>query len=58
MKSKEGVVMDEEYINELFEIIEELDARNRSYNCVNTELIKNSWIELCEKGIALFEKLK
>ena len=50
--------MDEEYINELFEIIEELDARNRSYNCVNTELIKNSWIELCEKGIALFEKLK
>lgn len=50
--------MDEKYINELFEIIEELDSRNRSHNCVNTELLQNSWIELCEKGIDLFEKLK
>lgn len=47
-----------EIINELSYILEELDARDCSNNCVVPKLIGKSWIELCDYGIKLFEQLK
>lgn len=48
----------EEIINELSYILEELDARNCSNNCIVSKLKGESWIELCNYGIKLFEQLK
>lgn len=48
----------EEIINELSYILEELDARNCSNNCIVSKLKGKSWIELCDYGIKLFEQLK
>ena len=48
----------EEIINELSYILEELDARNCSSNCIVSKLKGESWIELCDYGIKLFEQLK
>lgn len=48
----------EKIINKLFYILEELDARDCSNNCVVSKLVDKSWIELCDDGIKLFEQLK
>ena len=48
----------EEIINELSYILEELDARNCSNNCIVSKLKCESWIELCDYEIKLFEQLK
>lgn len=45
-------------INKLYEIVQELDARNISANCVIPELTGIGWTELCEIGIELFEQIK
>ena len=45
-------------INELFDIVEEFDARNISCNSVFEKFHGTGWIELCDKGIKLFEQLK
>lgn len=45
-------------IEKLFRILTELDARESSCNCVVSELISKSWIELCDDAIELFEQLK
>ena len=39
-------------------ILLELDARDSSCNCVVSELLGKSWLELCDEGIELFKKLK
>ena len=48
----------EDCINELFEIVTELDARNISSNSVHEKFHGVGWVELCDKGIKLFEQLK
>lgn len=53
--NKEKVI---EIINELSYILEELEARNCSNNCVVAKLIGKSWSELCDYGTKLFEQLK
>lgn len=45
-------------IDELFMVATELDAREFSSNCVIPELQALSWAELCDKGIALLQKIK
>lgn len=45
-------------IDYLFLIVEELDARNSSNNCVLSGLEHKSWTELCEDGIRFFEQIK
>lgn len=45
-------------IDDLYNIIVELDAREISGNCVVDNLIGKSWTELCEEAIGLLEKLK
>lgn len=47
---------DQEYIDKLFKVIIELDSRNCSGNC--GELVEKTWVELCNEGIDLFERLK
>lgn len=49
---------DEAIIDKLFHILRELDARTCSCNCIHSQWIGTSWIELCDKGIDLFKKLK
>lgn len=49
---------EQEIINELFNIIIELDARNQSNNCINQDYDNKSWKELCETGSELFNNLK
>lgn len=46
------------YIQQLAEIITELDARESSGNCIYRHLQVKGWVELCDEGIDLFEKLK
>ena len=48
----------EDYINELFEIATELDARNIGANSVIERFHGVGWTELCEKGIELLWKIK
>lgn len=50
--------MDEyqECIERLIKVITELDSRNYSGNC--GELVEKTWLELCDEGIDLFERLK
>ena len=45
-------------IDELFMVATELDAREFSSNCVIPELQALSWVELCDKGITLLQKIK
>lgn len=45
-------------IDQLFDIVTELDARNISANCVIPELTGIGWTELCEKGIELLWQIK
>ena len=44
-------------LDKLFNIIEELDARNCSNNSVIPELGGRGWNELCKDGIELFEQI-
>ena len=48
----------EEIIEKLYLILEELDARETSCNCVVVGLISKSWVELCDNAIELFKQLK
>jgi hypothetical protein len=41
----------------LYDIVEELTAREASNNCVVRVLQGKSWKELCEDGIRLFKEL-
>lgn len=47
-----------EIIEMLWHIITELDARDCSQNSVVADCMEYSWIELCDKGSALFQLLK
>ena len=53
-KKKDSVTI----IDELFQIVEELDARDVSANSIHENLQGVSWVELCNKGIKLFKSLK
>lgn len=47
----------EEIIEQLAKIIDELNARETSNNCVWAELSGYSWDELCDKAIELIREL-
>ena len=47
----------EEVIKRLMNIIIELDARDGG-NCVVSELLNKSWVELCDEAIELLKSLK
>ena len=47
----------EELIEELTKIVDELNARETSNNCVWAELTKYSWDELCDRAIELIKQL-
>ena len=47
-----------EIIELLSDIIVELDARDSTCNCIVPEFQDVPWVELCERGIELFEDLK
>lgn len=49
---------DEERLVKLYYITMELHARETSGNCVVSELVNKSWVELCNEGIRLFQELK
>lgn len=42
----------------LYDIAVELDARERTSNCVIRDLLPLSWDEVCDKGIEMLQKLK
>ena len=42
----------------LYDIAVELDARERTSNCVIRSLLPLSWDEVCDKGIEMLQKLK
>lgn len=44
-------------IDKLFSILTEIDARDGG-NCVVSELINKSWVELCDDAIELLKSLK
>lgn len=45
-------------INQLYKILDELNAREVSCNCIIPELSEIGWTDLCQKGEELFELLK
>ena len=45
-------------INEIYDIVIELDARECCGNCVAVGLLDKSWTELCEEAIKLLEQIK
>ena len=45
-------------IERLFSILTELDARNRSGNCVIKEFNGAGWIDLCDDGIELLKTIR
>lgn len=45
-------------IEQLFHILTELDARNRSHNCVIKEFGVVSWVDLCCEGIELLKTIR
>ena len=53
MESKESKI-----IEQLFRLVTELDARERSSNLVIQEYRGTGWKDLCDIGIELFEQLK
>ena len=48
----------QDIIDDLYNIVVELDARETSNNCVVDDLQRFGWDELCDKGIEILEKLK
>lgn len=48
----------EDIIHKLSYILEELEAREISNNCVVKKLYGKSWSELCEEAIRLLEQIK
>ena len=55
MKEKKDSVT---IIDELWQIVEELEARDISANSIHENLHGVSWTELCNKGVKLFKQLK
>lgn len=49
---------DEGVMNELIKIVQEIDSRYISCNCVRPEYLDSTWIELCNKGIEILEFLR
>lgn len=47
-----------EIIELLHDIVTELHCRESSCNVIIPELQDASWVDLCDRGIDLFEKLK
>ena len=47
-----------ERFQKIYYITMELLAREASGNCVVQDLIDESWVELCDEGIRLFQELK
>ena len=45
-------------LDDLYDIAVELDARERTSNCVERRFLTLSWDELCDKGIEALKKLK
>ena len=45
-------------LDDLYDIAVELDARERTSNCITQRFLPLSWDELCDKGIEALEKLK
>ena len=45
-------------LDDLYNIAVELDARERTSNCVVRSLLPLSWDEVCDRGIELLQKLK
>ena len=45
-------------VEELFDVFTEIEARYSSNNLVISKYENLSWIELCNKGIELLEKLR
>lgn len=45
-------------IDELFKVLNELDARECSNNCIHVDFFGCSWNDLCDEGIELFKQLK
>lgn len=45
-------------LDDLYDIAVELDARERTSNCVIRSLLPLSWDEVCDKGIEALQKLK
>lgn len=58
MKTSEKKQQVKEKTEKLIDISVELDARLRSNNCVNNDLLKFGWIELCEYAIRLLDEIK
>lgn len=46
------------FLDELYDIVIELDARECSFNCVTERFLSKSWTELCEEAIKLLEIIK
>ena len=45
-------------LDDLYDIAVELDARERTSNCVIRDLLPLSWDEVCDKGIEALIELK
>jgi hypothetical protein len=45
-------------LDDLYDIAVELDARERTSNCVIRDLLPLSWDEVCDKGIETLTELK
>ena len=45
-------------LDDLYDVAVELDARERTSNCVVRSLLPLSWDEVCDKGIEALQKLK
>lgn len=48
----------EEKINQIFEIMTELHAREISSNCIIRELQGKGWKELCDDAIKLLKEIR
>ena len=48
----------EEPTYDLLEIVTELDARERSHNCLYEKFYGVGWDELCDKAVAILQSLK
>lgn len=48
----------EQVINKIFDITEELNARNLTCNSIHEKLQGMSWTELCEMAIKTFKQMK
>lgn len=58
-ESEEEVCIDiEKIIDEIYNIVLELDARESGGNLLFTGLQDKSWTELCEYGIELLEQIR